>query len=126
MKTLSVILGLIGIFSLRANADCIKKQGLMDWILGEYTLECSDSYELRVREDDNKEDILVRAGLVTAGILIVWYTYEYFKRPKYSPSLLFYHITHRKPKPIKLIDSLDLEPNLFVGRKIGLGFTMKF
>ncbi|MCY3549783.1 MAG: hypothetical protein OXH39_04930 [Candidatus Poribacteria bacterium] len=126
MRTLYAILGLLVIFSLSAHAECVKKRDLMDWILGEYTLVCSDSYELRVREDDNREDILVRAGLVAAGIFIIWQIYEYGQQPKQNPSLLYYQITHRKPKPIKLIDSLDLEPNLFVGRKIGFGFTLKF
>lgn len=124
MKILYLILGFTLIFSSVTYAECVKKQGIIDWILGEYTVECSGSH--KVSNNDSNEDILVRAGLVAVAILIVWHIYEYGQQPKYVPSIRYHQLNQRFSFLARLPKSLTLESNLFMGRNVGFGFTLKF
>ena len=128
------VLGLVCFFIIFSNsvsfAECVKKQGLIDWILGEYTIECSDSY--KVNNNDESEDVWVRAGLVAAAVLVCYAIYDYGKNAnKPRPSIK--HRIFTAPYPIGYLPSklakkpLILEPRLFVNNRMkGIGLTLRF
>ena len=126
MKHIFLIFCCLFVCQTSLKAECTKEQGLVDWILGEYTMHCN-GFSYRVRNNDETVDVLVRAGMVASCGLIIYAIWDYGrqgKRIRNQPSIKYNLIKSVFYPKYLWNKNVIFKPRLIINKFQGVGVKL--